>query len=62
MSQLENGTEVLVMLALPLDVRLVAELCTGIADAAERAGYTDVSLLTDGTHRIVARRQPRGGR
>lgn len=57
MSRLEDGAEVLVTLALPLDMRLVAELCKGIEEGAERAGYTGVALLTDGSNRIVARRK-----
>ena len=61
MSVLDDGTEVLLTFALPLDMRLVAELCKGIEEGAKRAGYTDVAMLTDGTSRIVARRK-RGGR
>lgn len=49
---------VLLALALPLPASLVAELCRGIQEAAERAGYTNVALLTDGTNRVVARRKP----
>lgn len=56
----EDGSEVLLTFALPLDARLVAELCGGIADAAARAGWTDVALLGDGTNRVVAWRMRPG--
>jgi hypothetical protein len=44
-------------LNLPLPITLVAELMRGIREAAERAGYTDLALTTDGTSRVVARRK-----
>ena len=56
----DDGLEVLVTLALPLSVRLLAEICGAINDAAEHVGYTDVALLTDGTNRVVARRTTDG--
>jgi len=52
----------LLTLAVPLPMRLVAELCVSIERACERAGYTDVAMLTDGTNRIVARRVETGDR
>jgi hypothetical protein len=54
---LDDGTEVLLTLAVPLPMRLVAELCLAIDKAAQRAGYRDVAMLTDGTNRIVARKE-----
>ncbi len=49
-----DGREVLCTLALPLPLQLAGALGRAIADAAERVGYTDVVLLTDGSNRIVA--------
>lgn len=48
--------ETLLTLSLPLGARLVAELLKGIGEGAQRAGYTDVAMLTDGSNQIVARR------
>lgn len=56
-----DGTETLLMLAFPLPLALMAELCKGIGKAAERAGFTDAALITDGSGRIVARRAETGG-
>jgi hypothetical protein len=53
---LDDGPEVLLTLAVPMNLRLLSELCSAIAEGAQRAGYTDVAMLTDGTNRIVARR------
>ncbi len=50
----DDGREVLLRLELPLAVTVVAALCHAIGEAAERLGYTDVVMLTDGTNRIVA--------
>ncbi len=54
--KLADGGEVLCTLALPLPLTLVGERGQAIADAAERAGYADCVLMTDGTNRVVARR------
>lgn len=54
---MEDGDELLLTLALPLDMRLFAELVGAIDAAARRRGFTSVSMLTDGTNRIVARRE-----
>ena len=43
----EDGSEVLVRLAFPLPITIVPELLKAIGKVAERAGYTDVVLLTD---------------
>lgn len=48
------GREALVQLLLPLPINTVSPLLTAIGAAAEQLGYTDVSLLTDGSNRIVA--------
>jgi hypothetical protein len=53
--KLDDGREVLCTLALPLPLTLVGELGQAITDAAERVGYFDCSLLTDGSNRVVAR-------
>lgn len=50
-----NDDIVLLTFATPLPVPLLAELCRSIAEGAERAGYTHVDLLTDGSMRVVAR-------
>lgn len=50
----DDGREVLVTLALPMPLNIVSDLLRAIGDVAENAGYTDVSLTTDGTSRIVA--------
>lgn len=46
----------LVTLALPIDVRLAADIASAIHDVAERHGLQGPVLLFDGTNRIVARR------
>lgn len=51
-----DGHEVLLTLALPLDLTLFGELMGGVREAAERAGYTDVALLGDGSNRVVGRK------
>jgi hypothetical protein len=56
-SRLDDSREVLCTLAVPLP--LVAELGQAIEDAAHKAGYRDVVLLTDGTNRVVATRPAR---
>lgn len=55
--KLDADREVLCTLALPLPLTLFGEMGPAIEKAAERAGYCDVDLLTDGTNRIVARRK-----
>lgn len=55
--RLDDGSELLLTLALPLDARLAAKLMGAIDEAARECGYGEVSLLTDGTNRIVARRK-----
>lgn len=50
----DDGREVLARFELPLPLDVVAELGQAIKRAAEKLGYTDVVLLTDGTNRIVA--------
>lgn len=52
----DDDTEVLLTFATPLPLTLIAELCRSVGEGAERAGYTDVALLTDGSMRVVARR------
>ena len=54
--KLDDGREVLCTLALPLPLTLLGALGEAIATAAEEVGYTDASILTDGTNRVVARR------
>lgn len=55
--KLDDGTELLLTLATPLPLLLLAELLEGIGLAAKRAGYGDVGLRNDdGALRIVARR------
>jgi hypothetical protein len=54
--RLDDGSEVLVTLALPLDAGLAAHLMLAIDTAARERGYNEVSMLTDGSNRIVARR------
>ncbi len=49
-----DGREALVTLELPLSLTLVSALAAAIGRAAAAAGYTDVSLLTDGSNTIVA--------
>lgn len=49
-----DGREVLCTLALPLPIALAAALGAAIADAAERVGYLDIVMLTDGSNRIIA--------
>jgi hypothetical protein len=58
-SRLDDSREVLCTLAVPLPLPLVAELGQAIEDAAHKAGYRDVVLLTDGTNRVVATRPAR---
>lgn len=49
-----DGTEELVRLSLPLPLVTAGHLMQAIARAAEEMGYTDVSVLTDGSQTIVA--------
>lgn len=49
-----SGREVLLALALPLPMLLATDLMRAVQEVAERHGYTDVVLLTDGTNRIAA--------
>ncbi len=48
--KLSDGRELLVHLELPLPLTLACALMSSIARAAERNGYTDVVMLTDGEH------------
>jgi hypothetical protein len=52
----EDGSEVLLTFATPLPLDVFAELLQGVGEAAKRAGYAEVNLLTDGSMRVVARR------
>lgn len=54
MSKLPDGREGICFLALPLPLDVVAQLSDAVTDALKRLGYSDVSLLTDGTNLIVA--------
>lgn len=54
MARHPDGREIVAQLVFPLPMTLAAELMRGIAEGAERAGYTDVVFLTDGTNRMVA--------
>jgi hypothetical protein len=49
-----TGREILLRLELPLPLDTVTHLLLGIKAGAERAGYTDVVLLADGSNRVVA--------
>lgn len=49
----EGEREVLARLELPLPLDVAAELMRAIAKAAEKLGYTDVVILTDGSQRIA---------
>ncbi|GIE29989.1 hypothetical protein Ait01nite_030340 [Actinoplanes italicus] len=48
------GREHLVTLALPLPLETAGALLKAICEAAEKLGYTEVSLLTDGMNQVVA--------
>lgn len=54
--RLEDGSEVLCTLALPLPLDLIGHIGKAIHEAAQRAGYADVVMLTDGTNRVIARK------
>ncbi len=54
-----DGREEIARLSLPLSLRTAPDLLRAIATALERMGYTDVSVLADGHHTIVA--TPPGG-
>lgn len=49
----DGDREVLARLELPLPLDVAAGLMTAIAKAAEKLGYTDVVILTDGQQRIA---------
>lgn len=53
--------EQLVTLALPLPLEFAGQLMGAVSKCAEAYGYTEVSLLTDDTSRIVARPPDRTG-
>lgn len=48
--RLADGRELLAQLAHPLPLAIAPELMTAIGKAAEKAGYTDVGILTAGPH------------
>lgn len=53
--KLDDGRELLLTFAMPLPLGLMPELLRAVADAAARAGYTDVVLRGDGTMQVIAR-------
>lgn len=54
MARHTDGREIIARLEFPLPLTLAGELMRGIAEAAERAGYTDAVFLTDGSNRMAA--------
>ena len=47
----------LMTLALPIDVRLLADAMDGVDAAARKHGLQPAVLLCDGTNRVVARKR-----
>ena len=54
--KLDDGSELICTLALPLPLDLIGAVGEAIHEAVVRAGYTDAALLTDGSNRVVARK------
>lgn len=53
--KLPDGREAVCALSLPLPLSVASAVMTAVCDAVEELGYTDVSFMTDGTERIVAK-------
>lgn len=49
-----DGREVLLHLALPLPALLAADLMQAVETVATKHGYTEVSVLSDGSNGIIA--------
>lgn len=45
--QLPDGREMLVRIAAPLPITVVAEICDAVKRAADRLGYTNVQMMGD---------------
>jgi hypothetical protein len=51
-----DGSEALVTLAVPLPIDVTVALIDAIKTAAEGEGYTNISILTDGSNTITGRK------